>query len=1002
MITIGLYINGVRADMYENQTVQIKDSIKKASDVGGLFTQYTRPFKLPASKTNNIIFQHWHSLKLSDGFDARKKQDAIITLNGADYKKGYIKLIDVELQNNEAKTYNIQFFGELTTLKDRMGNDILPDLDYLDRFEHAFDVSTVRSGFEGYLKYDSTTDSMVSNASEGEIAYPFISHTTAFQYDNTGGLSNINSVTPSSPLSSERLTHTDLKPAVRLSEIIAAIEDKYDLDFQGDFFNNDVFTELFMWCHRYKGGIKTDDPLTNTQIFTQTIQDAGALDSFTKASDDPLGYSVEVHDQQVGTGQATDSDWDKYMDINNNYIAIDPDNEYDFITYNVFSAGGFSYTNYDVQLQITPDSTFTADYTVRILNTANGNVYATQTITGGNNYDSGTITLASNLGSIDFVNLGYEISSNGLDQFDVDWNITANREHPSSNGSRARSWVYSDTVISAELITEAKVKFNMPKMKVIDFLRGLFKMFNLVAYQEKNLSTGGWHIFVEPYQQFLENGLIRDITDRVDITSTKVERITPFKEITFDYEDKNTYLAKKTDELSKFDFGSLKWTSASYGQGETQLYDGGSYKVMLPFEKMVYERILDSNSDATEIMYGWFVNDFEENTPEPETGKPLIFYLNKKTISSDTITWADGGTTGGGDTYNAPSNIKTDGTQTLNFNAEYDEYTYLTNEESLFKNFYSDFIGSVYDITSRRYRVTAYLTHQFMWNYKLNDKIVINSVPFNIQEITADLSTGKANLDLLKITSKIEAFETKETYDKYGSDDYVDDGYWGEGYNELDDDETSSSIPIVNYNFNNSFNDSSALFNETELEGTETYVTDVNGNILISLNGITYLECKDGDNAVNFAGDVPFTLHGRLLFDSLDDKEVLASKINLSDFQFSFYKTASNELSIRLYTDSSNYIGVKSTNTFSSGTLYNVSMTYDGSETEAGLNLYIDGVAETSVSDSLGVYTGFTSTALNMLIGAQDANSPVNLLKGDIDTFKIFNAELTAEEIALL
>ena len=180
---------------------------------------------------------------------------------------------------------------------------------------------------------------------------------------------------------------------------------------------------------------------------------------------------------------------------------------------------------------------------------------------GGNSYDSGVIRIEADLNTFKKVDLDYQISSSGLDEFDVTWDITATREHRSSNGSRTRTWTYSDTVISAELITKAKVKFNMPKMGVMDFLRGLFKMFNLVAYQEKQLIEDKYVIMVEPYQEYLQNGIVKDITNRVDISGSSVERITPYKQINFDYTDKKTFLAIKTDELSKFDFGSLKWSA---------------------------------------------------------------------------------------------------------------------------------------------------------------------------------------------------------------------------------------------------------------------------------------------------------------------------------------------------------------------------------------------------------------------------------------------------------
>ena len=106
----------------------MKDKIKDSKDVGKVFTAYSNQFKLPASKTNNKIFKSFANHNVYEGFDARRKHDAIIKLNGVDFKKGYIKLNKVNLVKNLPESYDIQFLGELTSLKDILGDYKLRDL----------------------------------------------------------------------------------------------------------------------------------------------------------------------------------------------------------------------------------------------------------------------------------------------------------------------------------------------------------------------------------------------------------------------------------------------------------------------------------------------------------------------------------------------------------------------------------------------------------------------------------------------------------------------------------------------------------------------------------------------------------------------------------------------------------------------------------------------------------------------------------------------------------
>ena len=81
----------------------------------------------------------------------------------------------------------------MSSLKDRMGEDMLEDLTLLARYNHDYNISTVRSGFESALK--STGAGLIVN-DDGELIYPFISHTRGFKYDSNG-LSDVTIYDPS-------------------------------------------------------------------------------------------------------------------------------------------------------------------------------------------------------------------------------------------------------------------------------------------------------------------------------------------------------------------------------------------------------------------------------------------------------------------------------------------------------------------------------------------------------------------------------------------------------------------------------------------------------------------------------------------------------------------------------------------------------------------------------------------------------------------------------------
>ena len=71
MQKIQLYIQGERVDMFEGEGVTITQTIQNIKDISKVFTDFSRTFSLPASKTNNKIFRHYYNSDIANGFDAR-------------------------------------------------------------------------------------------------------------------------------------------------------------------------------------------------------------------------------------------------------------------------------------------------------------------------------------------------------------------------------------------------------------------------------------------------------------------------------------------------------------------------------------------------------------------------------------------------------------------------------------------------------------------------------------------------------------------------------------------------------------------------------------------------------------------------------------------------------------------------------------------------------------------------------------------------------------------
>ena len=735
-----LFINNTRADLNGVVDIQLIDSAKQISDIGAIRTSYTRPFKLPASPTNNRIFSRFSNLNVvRGGYDARKKEPAMISLNGVDKFYGYIKLEGVDMAFNKPVSYRVQFFGSLISFKELLKDDLIEGLDFTE-FDHDFDIDTVRTGFKTSL-----TTGGADGGANGEVIYPFITHTKGLKYSSTDGLYDITTV--GTPTSIDRLDYVDLKPALKVKTILEAIETKYDIKLRGSFIESDLFNSLFLWCHKTKGGIITDDYTTNLPIWERSIKQLDLVSFTPDGSESPVPPQIEVYNQDTGQND----DWDKYFNYNCEEIPIDLANQYDVLTYNVGDSG--QRMRYEINVSVEVDPAFTEPYDLQVFDRDTGETWVSEFGLVG---DSATFFGNVSSEDVELKNIYFKVSSSVLDEFTINISIDGYRDTWCTE-ELIRSWDYTTDVSSAELITRTRVGFNLPKMKCIDILTSIVKMFNLVPEERLiNEVTRETAVFLETADDYYNAGKTIDITNYVDITNNSVERVSPFSKIDFKYSEPSTFLTKNRNGATSTEYGALSW-SASDSSDSEYLYDGEAYEVKLDLEKLLYERITDEdNGSLSEILYGWYVNDFTENTPEPELGKPLFFLNTNRSNSSDSIEWEDGVNS---TVYNAPSNNYNLGAdppeQSINFGEEFDEYSLIVNPNSLFNTYYSTQITSAYDETARRLIVTAYLPSRIIENYRMNDKFLISAVPFNIDKISINLSNGLSKIELLKI----EGFE---------------------------------------------------------------------------------------------------------------------------------------------------------------------------------------------------------------------------------------------------
>jgi hypothetical protein len=288
-VTVQIYIEGQRLDLFEEDNITIQSVVKDIDDLS-LKTDFSQSFNVPASSNNNNIFKRYYDFNVDNGFDARTRKLATIDIDTIDFKRGKISLDRVKIKNGQPESYQLTFFGEAIKVKDLIGDDELSSLDWLDNFNHNYTDANVQTGLTTGL--DFTVDGTLYNKA---VIYPLVSYTKQYFYNSdpsdttaTDSLTNI----AYDPGRTQGVDYTDLKPAINLSVIIKAIQEKYGFTFTGNFFDTEQYKQIYVNLNKTRGTL-ANGVLTYESLSGNVVNFQGGLGELPQ-SDDNLVYRTTI------------------------------------------------------------------------------------------------------------------------------------------------------------------------------------------------------------------------------------------------------------------------------------------------------------------------------------------------------------------------------------------------------------------------------------------------------------------------------------------------------------------------------------------------------------------------------------------------------------------------------------------------------------------------------------------------------------------------------------
>ena len=316
------------------------------------------------------------------------------------------------------------------------------------------------------------------------------------------------------------------------------------------------------------------------------------------------------------------------------------------------------------------------------------------------------------------------------------------------------------TTSSVNTITSIlSIKNNLPKIKVIDFLKGLFKMFKLVVN-----TKGSNTIYVNDLNSYYAQGKLVDATKYIDFESVDIERGKILKEIKFNFEEPKTILAEQFLENENIAYGDEELLLTDQPDGSGQPLEGDTLEYDIPFEQFVYERLNDTTTnDVTNIQYGAII-DQELKSVNP---KPNIFY----NISQDLGTYSialinDSNTIEELTILNTPSHSVDfiDMPFCTTFGSEFSTWDGNLMSNTLYNNYHADYISSIFNIKRRSFKFKALLPLNIITSLQLNDVIKIRENYYRIDNFQTEITKGESTLNLINsFDNDLVGFNSNQT-----------------------------------------------------------------------------------------------------------------------------------------------------------------------------------------------------------------------------------------------
>ena len=699
-LTANIFVEGIKLDQFSDSSIQINLGVQNIADLQKVFSDFTQSFTIPASPVNNRVFQHFYESDITYRkgvvLDYNLRRTAYIEIDTYTFRTGKVMLEKSNVKDGLPYSYQITFYTELTTFKDILGENKLSDLDY-SSIEAPFSYQDVKDRIE-------IPDSITNY----DIRYPLISSKRVWNLFDT--------LNPADDIYNPAtgIVYNELFPALRVTKLMELIQADYGITFTGTFLTNPLIQEAWIW---YKN--KTVNTESSATVDFDFIGANNVYPPITIGDND----SYVVADQFV---------FDDFLYVSTalNNIRV----THCSAVSQIFFTNPPQYTDAG-KIRLTLNLTMSSPTDVAYVQVIkNGSLFTTVTCNG-----SGLFTLyeEDNFNALSMDNtFTFKVSTNQPTTLmgDIDFAIWTTVAIPGTPPFEVPS--FTNTLYFAPIISTTALDLNSyaPDIKLIDFIQGLIKTFNLTI-----IGVNATTFQLETLENWYSAGAIRDITEYTDTASIDVARVKLFNSI--DY--------KHIKSESVINAGFLAQNQKAFGDlSATYIYEGSAYKIETPFEDLLPVRLEPEGLGYTNRTCVSFALNY---SLQPYIPKPCILYKAELEITkfqlNDSI-----GNAQTVPVYHpfTPDGFYDNAYVSLNWGVELSPlYNYQLMYNGLYSVYYKGYIENLYNKKNRMTSVKAILPISILTALKLNDRLVIRDKRYVIDSVKLNLTTGEANLVLL-------------------------------------------------------------------------------------------------------------------------------------------------------------------------------------------------------------------------------------------------------------